>query len=181
MRREIEAWTKLRAPIERARDVMATQPECLFADRCRSEDRLARRYPTSLDVGVGHAGIHHDVIVEAGYPDPHADHLVLPVSWEATGGGRLLPSFVGAVEVVDDGVRSRLGLRGSYTLPLGLLGRFGDSVAGRRVAQQSLTAFVAQIARRLDAEVDRRNEAAPFPQPHYHVDLHEVGPENHLG
>ncbi len=181
MRRQIEAWTKLRAPIEQAREVLANQPECLFGDSCRPEDRKARRYPTSLEVARGQGGVHHEVVVEAGFPDTVAGRLVLPIRWAAPGRGHLLPSFDGAIEIEDDAVQSRLGLRGTYGLPLGVLGRFGDSVAGRRIAQQSLASFVEQVARRLDAEVDRRNAITPRNLSVYQVDLREIGPENYLG
>ncbi len=62
---------------------------------------------------------------------------------------------------------SRLTVRGIYTVPLGPVGRFGDGVIGRRLARQSLIAFVEGLAGRLDREAGRREAAVPWrPRPH---------------
>ena len=69
--------------------------------------------------------------------------LVLPVAWQATGRERLFPTFDGELEAseADDGTRLRL--HGTYTVPLGVIGRFGDGVVGWRLARRSLDALLA--------------------------------------
>ena len=181
MKRQIEATTTLRAPVDRARDVIRTDPGCVFAERCSAEDRKARRFHASLHVDARGGGLHQEIVVETGIPDSTADQVVVPVHWRAATHERLFPTFDGALELHDDGLRTQVVLRGSYVAPLGVAGRVGDRVAGRRAAYQSLTSFVQEVARRLDGEVDRRMESISFRPAPYHVDVRDVGPDNYIG
>jgi hypothetical protein len=182
MKRNIEASTTARAPIDQARGIIRDDVGCILAERCSPEDRKERRFHTSLAVeAAGGGGLHQEVVVEAGRPTPAETGVVLPVRWRAAGHERLLPTFDGALELQEDGLRTRLLLRGAYTVPLGVLGRVGDAVAGRKAAHQSLASFVEQVARRLDAEADRRMESISYHPAPYHVDLREVGPESDAG
>ena len=54
------------------------------------------------------------------------------------------------------GVKCPMVLRGRYVVPLGSIGRFGDGVAGRRLARRSLVALLERIAVRLNAETERQ-------------------------
>lgn len=181
MKRHIEATATLRAPTERAADVIRTDPGSVFAERCSAEDRKARRFHTSLHVDVDGGGLHQEIVVESGLPDATEDHVVLPVRWRPTTHARLFPTFDGALELHGDGLHTRVVLRGSYSVPLGVAGRVGDRVGGYRAAHQSLTSFIQEVARRLDGEVDRRMESVSFRPASYHLDLREAGPESSKG
>lgn len=182
MKRDIEASTKLRAPIERAHDVLIADPGCVVAERCSPDERRERCFHTNLGVEVGAGGgFHQEVVIELGPVRSTDDTVAVPVRWRAAGRDRLFPTFEGELEASRDSPGSCLGLRGAYAVPLGPLGRFGDGSAGRRLARQSLTAFLEQAARRLDAEVDRRMDSVSRHPAPYPVSLREVGSENYIG
>lgn len=182
MKRGIEASTSVRAPIERACEILRTDPGCVLAERCTADQRRAHRFHTTLGVDVGGGGgLHQQVVVETGLTQPTDGGVELPVRWHAAGHERLFPTFDGVLELQAEGVRTKVTLRGTYTVPLGVLGRFGEGLAGRRAAHQSLTSFVEQVAGRLDAEANRRWEPESWHPAPYSVDLREVHPENYLG
>ena len=72
--------------------------------------------------------------------------VVLPVWWEDAEHPDLFPTFDGGLELQADGRGTALRLVGSYRPPLGLLGRFGDGLAGHRIVMASLNAFLADVA-----------------------------------
>lgn len=182
MKRDIEASTTVRAPVERARDILLRDPGCVLAERCTAEDRQAHRFHSTLGIDVGGGGgLHHEVVVETGLAELADSHLALPLRWHAATHERLLPTFDGALVLRGQGCRTAVVLRGTYTVPLGVLGRFGDGLAGRRAAHQSLTSFLEQVARRLDAEANRRQESEGWHPAPYTIDLRELGSENYIG
>jgi hypothetical protein len=89
------------------------------------------------------------VACHVGKPRVTRDAVRVHLRWEPLAHERWLPSFDGelVVAAVDD--ETSLQLRGFYTVPLGPIGRFGDGVAGRRIARRSLADFLGAIARRL--------------------------------
>lgn len=76
---------------------------------------------------------------------------VLPVWWEDAEHPDLFPTFDGGLELYPDGRGTALRLVGSYVPPLGLLGRFGDGLAGHRIVLASLSKFLADVASLLTA------------------------------
>lgn len=66
-------------------------------------------------------------------------------------------------------------------MPLGPAGRVGERLAGKKLAHQSLIAFLEQSARRLGAEVARRFDAEGWHPAPYPVSVRETGPENYIG
>lgn len=71
---------------------------------------------------------------------------VLPVWWEDAEHPELFPTFDGGLELYPDGRGTALRLVGSYVPPLGMLGRFGDGLAGHRIVLASLSKFLADVA-----------------------------------
>lgn len=182
MKRDIEASTTVLALLEHARDVLVADPGCIVAERPSPQERRDRCFHTQLGVEVGAASaIHHEVIVAVGLPTATDTAITMPVQWHAAVHERLFPTFEGELALECERATSRLALRGSYTVPLGLLGRFGDGVAGGRLAQQSVSAFVQEVARRLDAEIDRRLESTPRRPAAYPGSLRDVGSETFIG
>ena len=181
MRRNIEASTRMRAPIERALEVLVSDPGLVVADRVTPEDRLACSFHAGLAVTAGEGAVHHDVVIDLLAPRADGDSLTVPLRWHATGNQRLFPRFEGELEASGDELGSTLTLRGTYTVPLGALGWVGERVAGKRLADESLVAFLEESARRLDAEVARRTDALSWHPAPYPASVREVGPDRSWG
>ncbi len=176
MERAIEASTAIRAPLGRAREVLDDDPARLFSDHVGPEQRRSREVPIELVTSVGSgAALEQDVVVRLGPKTSSATAATLPLAWKPSGHESLLPDFVGelVIEVDDDG-HTTLVLRGSYHVPFGAVGGFGDALVGRRVARRSIAKLVEQVAWRLDAEVDRRSETVSWRPAPYPVDLREA-------
>lgn len=82
------------------------------------------------------------------------------VHWEAEEEGPY-PVFDGilAIEAGDDYDFFRLALEGTYQPPLGLAGRAFDAVVGNRIAEQTASELLAEIAGVMEARI-RDEEAA---------------------
>jgi hypothetical protein len=182
MERTVEASTTVRAPFERAREVLVDDCGCVVAERVTPQERRDRCFHTVLGVEIGAGGgLHQEVVVDVGAARAIDASVVLPVRWHAAGRERLFPTFAGDLVVTGEDPGSRLVLRGTYAVPLGLLGRFGDGVAGRRLTHRSLSSFLEQAASRLDAEVDRRTASVAWHPAPYPVALREASSENYIG
>ncbi|MEJ7844924.1 MAG: hypothetical protein WKF93_04720 [Acidimicrobiales bacterium] len=186
MERTIEATIDLHATPDRATAVLIDDPATVLADGPTAGDRRAHYVRTvlSLDVGSG-ASLEQEVEVEFDAPRRSVDDdgVVMALRWHATGHERLLPTFSGALSVTPATKGSHLALSGHYRVPLGAAGRFGDGLAGRRIARQTLETFVAEMGGRLDAAVVRRIDATPHHPAPYPVSLLEdaLCPEIHFG
>jgi hypothetical protein len=80
----------------------------------------------------------------------------LPLRWRATGREQLFPRFIGQLTLSEVRTGTRVQLTGSYAVPLGTIGRFGDGVVGHRLVRRSLNALVDLLGTRLETEVARR-------------------------
>ena len=96
------------------------------------------------------------------------------VAWRSREHERLLPSFGGELVAVPWVGGTRLRLSGSYRVPLGPVGHFGDGLIGRRFAHLALRDALEDVARRLDAAV------GPGTRPAYEVEITEH-PEIYIG
>lgn len=103
-----------------------------------------------------------EVTLTVGGATSTEDGIAVPLSWEAADHPTLFPTFRGELVVTPSVAGTRLQLIGTYCVPLGPLGRFGDGVLGRRFVQRSLHALLEDIAGRIDdalgtadAEVER--------------------------
>lgn len=145
MERSIEATTIISASADRVRGLLASDPA------------VALTNPTTLAAG----GLHHDVVVTLDEPELGAGGVSVPVSWHPVDHARLFPSFLGALEAEASVAGTRLRLIGSYSVPLGVVGQFGDGLVGRRLAQQSLQSLLASVAARIAAALAVEPPAAP--------------------
>jgi hypothetical protein len=139
MEREIEAATCIPVPFGAACEQLRTDAGAVL--------------PTSVvaPVGAGTA-VEQTVRVEVGELQVEPTAAGLPVSWSPEAHEKLLPSFDGRLVLVAESLSStRLSLYGTYTVPLGPVGRFGDSLVGRRIARASVTDLVERVARALEA------------------------------
>jgi hypothetical protein len=160
MQRPIEVSRRIGAEFAHVGEVLSDDPGAAFreAATARAQQRPPTRTVVSVDLGAG-ASVHQAVQVHLGAGQTRESGVVLPVAWQATGRRRLFPTFTGELEAseADDGTRLRL--YGAYTVPLGVIGRVGNSVVGWRLARRSLDALLARLGRQLDTEIDRRRRS----------------------
>jgi hypothetical protein len=157
MERTIEAAAALETDWETARDRFLSDPSFFFDETDTVE--------LVVDLGDG-LTLHQEVALHIGTPRHAEGEVWLPVRWVAVGRQRVLPSFEGVLELRHDelcGDDARIQLLGTYTVPFGFLGRFGDGVRGRRIARRSLESLAAELAERFDRRVAQRATGLPGP------------------
>lgn len=182
MIRSVEVSTSIRATAEEVRAVLTDGPERVLCPGDRSGGATQGCFETTLCLEVGPGGhLEQQVRVEVGPARPAGPGVRVPVSWRAVGWERLFPTFQGMLAAAPEGCGSRIELRGAYTVPIGPLGAFGDGIAGRRLARQSLSTFMGQAAARIDEEADRRRNVVSVQPIEYRIALREVGSENFVG
>lgn len=176
MERGIEATTSVRATFDRATKALRSHPIAVLTSRpATPEERKTMRFRSSIAASIGDDfTVNHEVDVTLGRPSTGST-MTLPVAWKPASHVSVLPSFIGELQAVDTSAGTTLRLHGRYTVPLGFVGRFGDSVLGRRLARQSVNELLARIARNLDRTVDDRTRSAVHRPAPYNVDLREHG------
>jgi hypothetical protein len=164
MERTIEISGHLPVAAERSAAVLREDPWSILTERATAHDRLTKRYRMPIEVTVASdAALEHDVEVEVGGITSTARETQVRLTWAPTEHVRLLPSFDGSLVIRPGSAGGTdVVLAGTYRVPLGPIGRFGDSVAGQRVARQSLTGVVERFTGRLSHELRRRADATPF-------------------
>ena len=163
MERTIEAATTVRATLPRVRDVLVTDPGSVLLETCTEDQRRSRTFPVDLVVEIGGgASIHQQVSVRLGVAKAADQGVELPVRWTSTGRQQLYPMFDGRLEAIATRGGTELRLTGTYEVPLGAFGRFGDGVAGHRLARRSAQVLLTEIGLRLVREVSRRLDARPW-------------------
>ena len=160
MEQPIDVSADLQGVFERARNVLVDDLASVLAERPPPTERHVREFRAELAVELhGGTSVHQEVLIEAGLPKRVDKALTVPLRWTATGRERLFPTFAGDLEAVPTRAGTRLRLVGTYTLPIGWLGRFGDKKLGDRAAERSLSRYVEEVAARLQAEVHRRTSS----------------------
>ena len=158
MQRPIEVATWIGAGFAHIGEVLADDPGVVFGDGASTHQHLPRRTVLGVDLGSG-TSVHQEVLVHLGVAQTTETGLVLPVAWQATGRTRWFPTFTGELEASEADGGTRLRLHGTYTVPLGVIGRVGNGVVGWRLACRSLDALLAALGRQLEVEVDRRRRS----------------------
>ena len=160
MARPIEVETPLRVAFASARDILLDDPGAVFnaASTVHEQHRARISTELSVDLGAG-ASVHQDVTLQLGFAQSTETGVVVPVVWRAAGRERLFPTFKGELEAFEARTGTRLRLNGTYTLPLGVIGRIGNGVVGWRLARRSLEELLERLARRIEAEAERRQSA----------------------
>jgi hypothetical protein len=167
MERWVTARTATGVPFERASRVLLDDPSVLLPPDRRVD--ASGRAVICLSVETkGGAGVRQEVVVTLGAPCSAEGETWVPIEWEPFAHAQVLPSFSGVLELVDGFEGVDLAITGIYDVPLGVVGRFGDGLVGRRVAQQSIRSLLDGMARRLrsciaDDFVHAAWKPAPYP------------------
>jgi len=172
MERSIEATTTIRVAFARAREVLLDDPGAVFSETHTIEERRERRFSVDLGIDLAGASVHQAVTLQLGIPRSVEDGLVLPLTWHPTGREQLPPTFTGEIKVSDTRPGTRLRLNGTYTVPLGIAGKFGDGAFGRRLARRSLDALMERLASHLETEVEARLDSVGW-RPAHGVEVRE--------
>ena len=158
MNRWVAARTPLVASFEHAMDVLVDDARHILPG-ARPDGGGALLEVTVPGPGGGDA-VGQEVEVSLGASCAADGEAWVPIRWVPVTHTRLLPSFDGVVEVVAVDGGAELAISGTYGIPLGAVGRFGDGLLGRRVAQQSLRVLAARMAGEIDRHVARRLDHA---------------------
>ncbi len=156
MERSIEATTILGAASDAIGGLLSRDPRSAVGTEAVLEARFEHS-PT----------LRRDVLVDVGEPTRADETVTVPVGWRAEAHEDLFPTFDGELVAEPSVGGTRLRLIGTYAVPLGVLGRFGDGVLGRRVAQSSVARWLEDLARRLDHAAGGSDDAT------YEVTVHE--------
>ncbi len=121
-----------------------------FADAAyREGERLRDR----VGVGGDHGVVAKTVRLMVGTPLRGGFQTTIPFAWEATGTPGLFPRLDADLFIAGIGPDlCQVALRGTYSPPLGSLGRVLDRVILHRVAEASVKSFVDRIAEALKPE-----------------------------
>lgn len=185
MERAIDVTTTVAVPLDGVRNILRERPDAVLGpvDVPGPDRRRPHRFRTTVPAVLGSgATVEQDVLLDLGMVPGKGrrSSLSIPLDWDPTGHERLLPSFRGTLEVTPTADRRcELAVTGTYDVPLGPIGRFGDAVVGRRVARRSLAAFATRIAQRVERECIRREQAGHRSPTPYNVDLREQTGSEH--
>lgn len=182
MERSLEASTTIGVSFGRVRRVLLADPAVVFGDAETVDDRRSRRFCAELAVGLGGgAEVHQQVTVQLGATRSVGSDLLVPLMWQPRGRQRWLPSFRGALCASPDRRGTRLRMQGTYTVPLGVVGRLGDDVIGHRLARRSLGDLVDEFGRRVASEVRRTVGPVARNRDLETIDLRGAHPEIYVG
>lgn len=100
-----------------------------------------------LKVGPG-GGIAKEVLLELlGDPVRGESETSIAVAWRATGPSALFPRLQADIVVATVGPElTQISLRGSYSVPMGSIGRALDRVVLHRIAEATVNVFIDRIA-----------------------------------
>jgi hypothetical protein len=99
------------------------------------------------EVGPGGGKYAKKVRLDIGIAEIRRAGVVYPVSWTAVGGERLFPSLTADLIVSHMGRdRTKLSLQGTYTPPLGVIGRVVDRTVLKNVAESTIQDWVDRVA-----------------------------------
>lgn len=117
-----------------------------------------RQHLHRVGVRLGQVPVYKQVRLRVGAhsDDDRKDSVMLPVSWEVAGGPAIFPRMEGTLHVEPEGpTLTRLTLNATYDPPFGDLGRLADRVVMHRLAQMTMSDFVARLGHELEAELGK--------------------------
>lgn len=137
----VESVTEIEAPlpsVERRLKKLISQTDGADGVIYHSDGVLRAR--------VGPKGVTRQVALEVWGPEVHWYGVVYPFRWRAVGATKLFPELNADLVLSKDGPdRTKLTLRGTYEPPLGSVGRMADRALLSRVAEATVTDWVARL------------------------------------
>jgi copper chaperone CopZ len=149
---QIHRYAYVTRPFEDVWTAVAASPSVLVDES--TGDGLKR---SQLHARLAGIDVTRPVLVHVGGLVNRGDRAVVAVTWWDEGRRNLFPVMEAVLEMVPVDYRgcpiTQLGLVGRYRPPFGAFGNAIDRVAGSQVVAESVTWFVAEVARRLEATV----------------------------
>lgn len=183
MERALEASVRVEADPMLVVEILCSDPPGILTGR-PAPDTEAFAAELAIDLGGG-ASLAHEVDVAFGRLPNDETLGRISLSWQAHDHQSALPTFEGHLEAHPEGIGSRLQLSGHYSLPLGLVGGFGDRLLGHRIARRSIQTFLEAAGARIDGELahmKRRTKVVASPAPEsVTITVEDVHPELYLG
>ena len=151
-RHELRIYDYVNRPYEAVRDVLLANPLETFrrATRSVAGDAELRARVGAVDVG-GEIDVAIVAIDNARSPsDRPATNLV--IAWQATHRSGMFPTMRATLSIYAlTPTETQLEFCGTYDPPLGAIGDVVDAIAMRRIATESVTGFVRDVARFLSS------------------------------
>lgn len=113
----------------------------------------AYRAGEEMKARVGPTGaVAKSVRLHVGRPEIHRRGVVYPIHWSANGGGALFPELRAELVLSSLGLdHTSLILDGTYSPPLGAVGRILDRAVMSRVAEATVRNWVDRLASAIDS------------------------------
>jgi hypothetical protein len=183
MERALEADVRIEASPDLVAEILASDPAGVLTGM-PSPDTVAFPAEIAVDLGGGTSVAHEVDMAFARLSDEGAVRR-FSLSWRAHDQQGALPTFRGDLNVHQESNGSRLQVSGRYSVPLGLVGGFGDLLLGHRIASRSVQAFLEAAGARIDAALaqrpDTRGCAAGLASDNETITVEDVRTELYLG
>jgi hypothetical protein len=141
--------------VDTVRRLLMSTPETWLPALAERAGATGAAYLTDVGFGGGVLRLDHRVALRVGRGQVIGEAWVLPIVWEAVGGGGLFPSLEADIELAALGPDcTHVSLSGRYRPPGGALGRIADRALFHRVAEATVRDFIDRLAARLMSEAD---------------------------
>jgi len=149
----IRYFLDLPLPFEDAEARLLAAPEVWVPGLARDAEDGGEHLLVEVGFPVDDHRVGKEVQIELGTPFRIPSKTILPLTWTATGPGRLFPSLEADLEIAALGQsRTQLSISARYLPPLGAVGRALDRALLHRVAEATLKDFLDRVGERLGAE-----------------------------
>jgi hypothetical protein len=125
-----------------------------------AEQAHARGERLLADVGIGDDfRLAHTVEITVGSPARFPTKLVVPISWQPTGGRSVLPSMDADLEIAPLGGHGcQLAVSARYEPPLRALGKVLDQAVLHRIAEATVKDFLDRVGDAIRREMASGND-----------------------
>jgi hypothetical protein len=149
----IRYFLDLPLPFEGVEARLLAAPEVWVPGLAREAEHGAEHLLVEVGFPVDDHRVGKEVQIELGTPFRIPSKTILPLTWTATGPGRLFPSLEADLEIAPLGRnRTQLSISARYRPPLGAVGRVLDRALLHRVAEATLKDFLDRVGETLGAE-----------------------------
>lgn len=154
MDRPLYAYDQVAVPYEDAIELLASDATSILQDATDATVRHAHEVTTRVRVPVAGFEVGRDITIDVGDFEPvEILRVRVPITWHATKHASLFPSLQAYLELSALSIqppRTQVTLVGAYVPPMGWVGVAGDAAAGHKVAEATVSRFVADVCRRIE-------------------------------